>query len=198
MTKTLEVACVALTSCFSSAIWSLRSRMYWLESVWFSWPWTFPSSFCWEKTTLNTNSHSFLAFNWNRLQKRSNNHPARRSSYAEQWWSWSRLGQTLKITWQMSCSQYALWTTSSCYHKFLLNIWKNTLKRGQFYVFQGQLVLVANGVGSTSCRCTSNGQDPEYLSDLLQLSQTPDHVLLAVPQSRLVHRGDRAFSVVCP
>lgn len=40
-----------LTSCFSSSIWLLRSRMYWVESVWFSWPWTFPSSFCWQNET---------------------------------------------------------------------------------------------------------------------------------------------------
>lgn len=49
-----------------------------------------------------------------------------------------------------------------------------------------------------------NGQAPGYLSDLLQ-TYTPlrslrssDLLLLAVPRSRLVHRGDRAFAVVAP
>lgn len=42
----------SLTSCFSSSIWLLRSRIYWVESVWLSWPWTFPSSFCWQNTTV--------------------------------------------------------------------------------------------------------------------------------------------------
>lgn len=36
----------ALTSVFSSSIWSFSSRMYCDESEWFSWPWMRPSSLC--------------------------------------------------------------------------------------------------------------------------------------------------------